>query len=315
MDYLHVCSSIFLCSFLATGCSTHKINQTNEVSTTAITYTNTVNGLLKVTSERVIEMDSKHLGMSYKGKDKKLKLMQKNDALEKWLHVADQLREQNVLLQKYFKALQAMVDSPLQNDMSDTLGSVSHSISEINDTQSIRRGKSSRNRVLNLNQTGYVSSLSKSLISKRYARKVRSALLRDKEIIAKQIELQAKQLNMISSIYKRRTRMDNQHHYANNVLGPFVSESPNNQFHIDSWAQSRLEWFNRKEALDIFADVQDANKAFSEAWINILQGKRDIGAVKAMLGDVNSFVRQAYQLRDSIKNPRVAYPVPYTNIQ
>lgn len=309
------CSSIFLCSFLATGCSTHTLNQTKEVSTTAVVYTDTINRLLAATKQRVIEMDSKQLSMSHTGKNKKQKLMQKNKALEKWLKVADQLHDQNVLLQEYFKALQAMVEAPLRNDMSGTLGSVSHTLSKINDTQARKHGKSERQRELGHGQVTYVSGISNAMISSHYAGKVKLALIRDKDVIGRQIQLQAKQLNLIASIYKRRTVMDNHDHYANNVLGPFVSKSPNNHFEVHSWTQSRLKWFNRKEALNIFEDVQDANKGFSEAWINILQGKRDIGAVKAMLSDVNHFVNNAYQLDDSIKNPRVAYPAQQLTLQ
>lgn len=307
------CSSIFLCSFLATGCSTHTINQTNEVSTTAIIYTDTINRLLAITKQRVIEMDSKQLSMSHTGENKKQKLIQKNKALDKWLKVAEQLHSQNVLLQEYFRALQAMVDSPLRNDMSDTLGSVSHTLSKINDTQAKKNGKSERDRLLDgyqAGEKGYISSLSNSVISNHYAGKVKQALIRDKNVISRQIELQAKQLNLISNIYKRRTIMDNQDLYANEIEGPFVSKSPKSHFEVDSWTQSRLKWFNRKEALNIFVDVQEANNAFSEAWINILKGKRDIGSIKAMLSDVNSFINNAYHLDDSIKNPRLnAYPI------
>ena len=312
MNYHLACSSTLLCSFLATGCSTHAIKQTNEVSTTAIIYTDTINNLLALTTQLVIQMDSKQLALGLTGKDKKQKLIQKNKAIEEWMQAADQLHDQNVLLQKYFKALQAMVDSPLRNDMSQTLGSVSKTISAINDTQAIKHGKSDRNRELSYTQSDYVSSLSLSMISSHYAGKVKQALVRDKDVIGKQIALQAKQLDLISSIYKRRSFMDSSDHYVNKVEGPFVSKSPKNFFEVESWTQDRLKWFNRKDALKVFVDVQEANKAFSEAWVNILQGKRDIGSIKATLSDVNSFIHTAYELDDSIKNPR---PGPYLVIQ
>lgn len=305
------CSFILLCSFLATSCSTQTKNQTNEVSTTAVIYTNTINKLLAATKDRVIEMDSKQLSMSQSGKNKAQKLKQKNEALDQWLHVAGQLHKQNVLLQEYFMALQAMVDEPTKNDMSDTLGSVSYTLSKINHAAAKQQDKEPRNRVLNYLQTGYISGLSNTLISAHYTGKVKQALMRDKDIIDRQISLQAKQLDLIASIYKRRTVMDNHEHYANRVLGPFVSQSPNNQFEVYSWTQSRLKWFNRKEALNIFEDVQAANKGFREAWQNILQGKRDIGAIKAMLSDVNRFVTNAQSLDDSIKHPQVIYATPY----
>ncbi len=308
MNYHLACSSTLLCSFLVTGCSTHAIKQTNEVSTTAIVYTDTLNKLLEITKGRVIEMDSWILSMSHTGKNKAQKLNEKNDAVENWISVADQLRDQNILLQEYFKALQAMVDSPLRNDMSKTLGSVSFTISEINATQSLRYGVGEPSSELGGNQVGLVSELSSIVIGRHYAGQVKQALERDKEIIGRQIDLQAKQLALISNIYKRRLKMENQSHYADKVLGPFVSKSPNNQFHVDEWANNRLKWFNRKEALDIFEDVQEANEAFREAWVNILQGKQDIGVASAMLSDVNRFIRQAYKLNDSIKNPQPLYP-------
>ena len=258
-------------------------------------------------------MDSKQLALSHTGTNKKQKLKQKNEAIDDWKKAADQLHDQNVLLQEYFKALQAMVDAPLRNDMSETLGSVSTTISEINDTQAIRHGKSERNRVLGYNQTEYISSLSLSMISSHYGVKVKQALFRDKDIIGKQIELQAKQLDLISKIYKSRTLMDSHDHYANKVEGPFVSKSPKSYFEVESWTQDRLKWFNRKDALKVFVDVQDANKAFSEAWVNILQGKRDIGSIKATLSDVNRFIHTAYELDDSIKNPRIS-PYPSTQL-
>ena len=261
-------------------------------------------------------MDSKQLALGLTGKNKKQKLIQKNKAIEEWMQASDQLHDQNVLLQKYFKALQAMVDAPLRNDMSETLGSVSKTISEINDTQAIKHGKSDRNRELSYTQSDYVSTLSLSLIGNHYAGKVKQALVRDKDVIGKQIALQAKQLDLISSIYKRRSFMDIHDHYTNKVEGPFVSKSPKNFFEVESWTQDRLKWFNRKDALKVFVDVQEANKAFSEAWVNILQGKRDIGSIKATLSDVNKFIRTAYELDDSIKNPIISpYPIIQLPVQ
>ena len=310
MNYHLACSSTLLCSFLATGCSTHTIKQTKEVSRTADMYTVLVNNLLGITKWSVIDMDSRHLSHSHKGKNKKEMLMQKNKALDKWIKVADQLKEQNILLQKYFTSLQAMVDSPLQSDMGPTLGSLSQSISEINDIRSIRQGKSYKNRALSDRQAEKVAGLSTVLIGAHYAGIVRQVLDRDKDIISKQIKLQAQQLDMISEMYERRVRMDTSEHFMRNVWEPYVKDSTDSHFDDVTWANSRKEWYKKKEAKDIFVAAREANKEFSEAWIDILQGKRNIGAIGTMFSDVDSFVNQAYQLHNSIKNPPLNVPQP-----
>ena len=309
MDYILTCSSTLLCSLLATGCSTHRINQTHEVSMTAVSYTNAVNELLRKTEQRVIELDTNELIMAREGHSKKQKLIQKNKELDKWITLAGQLRRQNILLLKYFKALQAMVDAPLRNDMSDSLGTISQSISQVNHTEALRQGKSYRNRAFSDSQKHYISGISNLLISNHYATKVKQALRRDRLIIAKQIALQEQQLEMVSSMYKRRSRASNKDHYTNKVLAPFVSDSQHNVFVPEMWAAARLRWLENKQAETIFDGVKDANKAFQIAWADILQGKRDIGAVTADLSDVNQFVGDALNLHDSYHNPR--YTGPY----
>jgi len=306
MNYHIACSSAILCSFLATGCSTTTINQTEKVTTTAEAYTSYVNQLLDETKTRVIDMDTKQLVISRSNdnrKENEKKLAQKNRALDEWVTVANQLQEQNSLLQKYFSALQLLIEAPSGNSMSQPLSNISNSISKINQTEADRRGEIYRDRTLTPSQVGNVAGLSETLISSHYAAKVKQVLIRDRNIIDKQIALHEQQLGMLASMYKRRTRLDNAEHYANNVLGPYRGVTPESGYDPGSWSQARNQWFKRKKELTEFDDAKDAGKAFREAWRDILQGKKDIGAVKAILGEANNLVGNAYQLHDSYHNP------------
>lgn len=304
MHYRTACSSAILCSFLVTGCSTTTVNKTKQVTTTAEAYTSYVNQLLDETKTRVIDMDTKQLVMSRSKdnrKENEKKLAQKNSALSEWVAVANQLQEQNTLLQKYFNALQLLIDAPSGNSMSEPLSNISYSISKINQAEADRRGES--DSTLTPSQTGNVAGLSETLISSHYASKVKQVLIRDRNIIDKQIALHEQQLGMLASIYKRRARLDNAEHYANNVLGPYIGVSPASGYDPESWSQARGQWFKRNKEMTEFDNAKDAGKAFREAWRDILQGRTDVGAVSAILGEVNGLVGNAYQLRDSHRNP------------
>jgi len=315
MNYHLACSSAILCSFLATGCSTLAIDQTRDVSKSAIDYTESVNKILEDTKLYVIRMDSKQLTMSRSTEDSeqnKQRLTEKNKAMDKWIAVADQLRHQNILLQKYFTALQAMITDVENNDMSDSLSNISVSISNINENEAARRGKESHERMLRDSHKINLKGVSGSMVSRHYANKIRRILIRDREIIDQQIALHTVQLDLIESIYLRRAKLDNAEHYANNILGAYVSTSPNSMYEASSWAAARNKWFKDKKALGVFDAVRKANKDFRQAWQNILQGKKDVGAVKAILSDVDKFVDNAYQLHDSYHNPRTTnlYVIP-----
>ena len=302
MNYPYACSSALLCSLLATGCSTQKIKQANNVSKTAFTYTSLITDLLGITRRKVIDFDSKILSENQTGANKAQKLNSRNKAMEEWISINDQIRDQNKLLQNYFKSLQAMVDSSSPNDMGESVGSISGSISNVNDNLVSRRGKNLRNLILTNDQMGYINGISAVLIGNHYATKVRQALIRDRSIIARQISLQEQQLKEISDIYLRRLRMENADHYANSVHGPFVSNSPKNKFDADTWAENRRKWFENKNEPALFIDIQKANVEFKQAWIDILEGKKDAGAVTAILSNVDKFVENAYQLQDSYRN-------------
>jgi len=307
MNYHLICSSATLCSFIATGCSTHTVNQTREVSTTAIAYTTYLNEFLENTQARVMELDTKHLVMS-RSSDSRAKneamLLQKDQALTNWIAEAAQLRQQNILLSRYFSSLQAMVDDPVKNDMSDSLSNLSLTISEVNQIQTNRRNPFGKNRVLTEAQTSDVNSLGKILIGSHYSVKVKQILLRDSKIIDKQIALHADQIALLSKIYKRRVKWENKHHYANRVYGAYVDTSRTSDYVPDVWSQDRVQSFKNKEALTDFDNVKSANKDFREAWVNILQGKKDIGSTATTLGDINNFVSNTLRLKESFRDKR-----------
>lgn len=307
MNYHLTCSSAILCSFLATGCATHTSTQTKKVSDSATAYTKHINKLLDTTKSHVIDMDSKNLVSSRSvssKQDNEKKLKQNNDALEKWIAMTDQLRKQNKVLLRYFETLHKMMKTSTDNDMSEPLGDISLSISRMNQIKADQQDHYDQNRELSAPEAGQIGSLSQVLISNRYAGKVRQALIRDRDIIDRQIALQEQQLKQISSSYKRRTLFENEEHYTNQVHSAYVNFN-NPDFEPMTWTQDRLKWLERKQAMNIFDDIKEANKAFREDWRNLLQGKKDASSVTAILGDINRAVDTAYQLRDSRLNPRV----------
>ncbi len=312
MNYHLNCSFAILCSFLATGCSTNTSRQTEKISASATVYNEHIDSLLETTKAHVISMDSKNLVSSRSTKSREeneKKLRENNDALEEWIAKTDQLREQNKLLLRYFQTLQKMMGDPTETDLSGSLGDISLSISRVNQRKSERRGNYSQNRALNIYEVGHIDSLSKMVISSRYAGKVRQALIRDRDIINRQIALQEQQLKEISASYERRAKFEVEDHYTNKVLDSYVNVSTPH-FEPVTWTQDRLKWLGRNKTLKLFDDIKKANKAFRKDWSDILQGKSGVGTVEAILGDINRAVDSAYTLRDSR-----LYPQPvYTNI-
>lgn len=314
MNNLITCSSAILCSLLATGCSTLTTTQTEKVTTTAENYTGFMIKLLDDTKTKVINMDTKQLAESRSTESKeanKKKLSEKNAELSEWVAAANQLKEQNMLLQKYFRALGFLIKAPPGSEMSQPITGISLSISKMNQTVADRQGKKYRNRTLTEEQQFNVASLSETLVSSHYSDKVKRVLIRDRNIINQQIALHKQQLEMLASIYKRRDRLDNADHLANKVVGPFISVSPKNHYDSVTWSDHRNKWFEREDPMTEFDNAKDAGEAFREAWRDILKGNKDVGAVNAILGKVSGVVENTYQLRDSYRNPQLP---PQNNI-
>lgn len=299
MNYF-TCSSAVLCSFLAFGCSTHSLKETQEVSVSAIAYTNSMDRLMLRTANYVIDIDSEQLLMNHQGAGNRMMLKQKDDALQKLLLEIKQFREENKDLRLYFEKLQALVDSPLKDSTSESIGRISRSLSEIDGSRQPEHMSYHPSHTLNDEQQHYIQRMSRSLVGAHYAANIKAVLMRDRMIIAKQLVRHEQWLQSILPMLNRRIKAGNMRRYTFDVLTPYVS-SPN--FRGSQWKTARKDWLLSIYNGEVHEDVLKANRALRKTWKDIFEGKRDVGEVRAMLVDVDEFVSSMQAFDKSRKNP------------
>jgi hypothetical protein len=280
-------------ALLVSGCSSNTLKKSRNVSASGIAYTDNVNELLDETIKKVIDFDSRELLKTRIGSNPKKMLQDKNKALSSLIAEINHFRYQTSLMKNYFINLQALADSTIKDDIGASVGTISGSISHLNN----RSNKSDNvsKHYINEEQQSYIGSLTGMLLSAHYAANMEATLKRDAPIIGTQLLLQEKQLNHILSILRDRLSTGNALFLNEKVIAPYI----NKEVPIadkEMWISSRYEWFKMREVTPIFSKVKEAHKALRLAWEDILRGKEDIDATSTMLADVSEFVATLHHL-------------------
>ena len=281
---------------LATACATtQSIDQARDLSTSGLAYTEAVDSLLDTTVDQLIEFDTSVLIKSRRSgtapDDLSGRLKLHNQGLSDLVAEIELFRAQNKLLKAYFLNLQALADSPVQDDIGGAVTALSGSLEEINQA---RGGE----EMLTAAQQASIGQLAGLAAQSVQAAKLKRALARDAEVIAIQLVLHEDQLATIADILADRFEAENDLFFNEQVDLPFSDMEAFPDL-PDDWRANREKHLRTSFTHQQLMTAQQAARQLRGTWTDIVQGSNDIGAIRVLISDVNEFVTVAGELQAS----------------
>jgi hypothetical protein len=287
-------AALVLSSTLIAGCATQSIQQGKDLSTSGVAYTEAVDKLLDVTTDRVINFDSAELVKTRRGSNLKEMITTKNEALVSVLTEIGRFRAQTKILKTYFVNLQALADSPVENDAGGSVKSLSDSISKLNKALGGKDGKEQ----LSQEQKTQIGALGGLVAHSIHGAKVKHALERDAEIIGIYLALQENQLGNIADILKDRFLTENDLFLNEKVIAPYIAKDKPLG---DSWGKNRNDWVKAQFVNQQLSTAQEAARQLRGVWADILEGKADINSLSILISDIGQFVTTVQALETASK--------------
>jgi predicted small secreted protein len=289
MKRTFIAALVLSSTLVATGCATQSIRQGQDLSSSGVAYTDAVDKLLDVTTDRVINFDSAELIKTRRGSDLKKMITEKNEALQSVLVELGRFRAQTRLLKTYFVNLQALADSPVKNDAGGAVKSLSDSISKLNKAL----GKTDGKEKLSEEQKTQIGGLGGLVAHTIHGANVKRALERDAEIIGTYLALQENQLGNIVDMLEDRAQNDNDLFLNERVIAPYVAKDKPLG---DSWIKDRREWAKTRCVSQQLKTAQEAAKHLRGVWEDILEGETDINSLSILIYDISEFVTSVQAL-------------------
>jgi len=289
MKRTFIAALVLSSTLVATGCATQSIRQGQDLSSSGVAYTDAVDKLLDVTTDRVINFDSAELIKTRRGSDLKKMITEKNEALQSVLVELGRFRAQTRLLKTYFVNLQALADSPVKNDAGGAVKSLSDSISKLNKAL----GKTDGKEKLSEEQKTQIGGLGGLVAHTIHGANVKRALERDAEIIGTYLALQENQLGNIVDMLEDRAQNDNDLFLNERVIAPYVAKDKPLG---DSWIKDRREWAKTRYVSQQLKTAQEAAKLLRGVWEDILEGETDINSLSILIYDISEFVTSVQAL-------------------
>lgn len=268
---------------LFSGCATQSIQQSINLSASGITYTEAVDKLLDVTTDRIIDFDNAVLEKTRGGSNPRKMITEKNEALLSVLGELGRFRMQTKLLKTYFINLQALADSPVKDDAGGAVQSLSDSIDKLNKAI----GGKDVNGHLTEDQITQISALGGLTADNIHGAKVKCALERDAEIVGTYLALQENQIANITDMLENRFLAENDLFLNEKVISPYIDMDKSLD---ESWAKDRKEWAKRQVVSEQLVTVKEAAKQLRGIWSDILEGKTDINSISVLILNVNEFI-------------------------
>lgn len=268
---------------LGSGCATtQNIYQSRDLSTSAIAYSDATTALLELTTDRVIEFDTAELIKTRRGANPRQMITEKNQAVSDVIGEIRKFQAQTKLLKAYFQNLQALADSPVKDDVGDSVRSLSDSISKLNKVLDGPDGKEK----LTDDQKKQIGALAGLVARSIQADKIKNALTRDAEVIGKYLALQELQITQISELLRDRFNAENDLFGNRDVIAPYVDQSKPLP---DKWAESRAKWLKTQFINQQLSTAHEAAKHLRGVWTDVLQGKNDVNSLRSLISDINDF--------------------------
>jgi hypothetical protein len=272
------------------------IEQSRDLSTSGLAYTNAVDSLVDSTVSRLIDFDSSVALKSRRGQSEaqlRMMLQTLNQDLTAIIDELEHFKDQNRLLAAYFLNLQALADSPVQQDFGGAVSELSGSISELNSTLN-----QNQRFELTPDQQASIGALAGLVGKSIQAAKIRKALERDASIIGTQLALQEQQLEVIAGILQDRFAAENDLFYHEKVEAPYADFAGQPDLG-DQWRDDREQFIRSQFTYEQLQTAQTAAKQLRGIWTDILQGGNDIGSLKILISDVNEFVVAIENLKET----------------
>lgn len=282
--------------FLAAACAapTQTIQESRDLSTSGLAYTETVDALVSATIDQEYEINTTMLIKARRGQPRERlqeMLEQNNEAVLGFVEALEEFRGQNRLLSAYFLNLQALADSPVSEEVGGAVAALSGSIAGFNQSQGGSEG-------LSPEQQADIGRLAGLVAGSVQAGKLKSAFARDAEVIATQLALHEQQLGNIAEILSDRFGAENDLFYNEKVRDPFVDSEGFERLPGD-WRDDRKHYLKSSFYHEQLLAAQMAARQLRGVWTDIVNGGNDIGSLRMLMADIDAFVEVAGSLKDS----------------
>jgi len=271
---------------------TQTIEQSRDLSTSGLAYTQAVEALVDSSVDSIIDFDSASLIKSRRGQPEeqlRMILAAQNEALAALIAELETFKGQNKLLRSYFVNLQALADSPVKEDVGGSVSALGGSINQLN--QSLKGDFS-----LSAQQQSEIGKLAGLVAQSAQAGKLKSTLQRDAEVIATQLALHELQLEFIAGILKDRFDAENELFFSEHVEKPY--SNPDQSVSLGpAWRSAREQYLRTQFSNQKLATAQVAARQLRGIWTDILQGRNDTGSLRILISDVNEFVTSIENLK------------------
>jgi hypothetical protein len=282
--YLTIAAS----TVLAAACSTNNIQKNHAIAKTGLTYVEQVDKLLDEALDVTIDVDSTELWLMRGMKNDKSMLSDKNREIAKFAKEVHSFRKSNNNTRRYFQALEALINNPNQDAMSNSIGEISSAIAKEN-----HRQKSNTHTYESYShKEGYIHELSQMAVDAHYAKRIQIILHRDKTIIGRHLSYQEEQLQHIASVLKSRLKTAEILHSKMNVEKPYLGKD---RLLLDTWKANRRELFEMQQTTPNLEELLEAQQNLKKAWEQVVRGNTSMIDVSHMLSDTS---RIANTIRD-----------------
>lgn len=281
---------------LLSGCagSTQRIQQGIDLSTSGIQYAETINSLLDVTIDRVIDFDSAEaLRIRKRMPEDMLKdtIQERDSALLDMIKELNSLRGYTQQLKVYFLNLQSLANSPIQEETGTVVRELSKSIEasnkKIRDKPIIKLSKEEKEGII---------ALSQSVAKGVHAAKINAALRRDARIISEQLLLHEKLLDNLTDMLADRFEIENDEFRNLKIIGPYTKKEVQIS---DQWKKDRKNWLKSQFTLESLNKAKEAARQLRSVWEQILQGRSDPVSITLLLQDINEFVLTVNKINEA----------------
>jgi hypothetical protein len=278
------------------GCvgPSQRIQQGKDLSTSGIQYADAVNGLLDVTIDRVIDFDSTEALRIRKRMPENMlteTIQERDTALLDLVKELNSFRRYTQQLRVYFLNLQALANSPIQEESGSAVRELSNSINKANNDI-----KKMKELTLSTEEINGIAALSQSVAMGVHAAKINTALRRDAQIIGEQLLLHEKFLDYLTDMHMDRSRIESDEFRNLKIIAPFTKKEKQIG---EQWKKDRKDWLKSQYTFESLNKAKEAARQLRSVWEQILKGQSDPASITLLLQDINEFVLTVNKINEA----------------
>lgn len=278
------------------GCvgPTQTLQQGKDLCACGVQYTETLDKLLDVTIETVIDYDSDELIRQRKyadPNDLRGFLAERDEAMIEQVRTLETFRSQGRRLRAYFVGLQELVDAKVQDSAAAAVGDLSNSIAAANESL-----KKSQKVDFNEEEQAAIAQLGGLAARGVHAKTVKNVLCRDAAVIAEQLALHEKLLEKLRGILEDRYAGQRDVVHNQKIRRPYVAAGESLG---EEWKTDRKEWIRSSFCLEELTQATEAVHQMRFVWAGILEGRRSVESVQLALNDIQEFTQAVHALHEA----------------